>query len=143
MPPLYLKLSKSPPSLVSYQASGLSTSPRLAGLTTFLESKMLSKYSIFFVSFVYLIGTSKTHHGRPLVSREQLLNSASSDFLLSSRDLPTGTCNAETPCANKACCWSNNLCGYSKTECGTGCRSTSMPRQNVDHMLHRIRKSAP
>ena len=53
----------------------------MAGLITFLESKMLSKYSVvLFVSFVYLIGSPKSHHERPLVSCEQLLNSASNDF---------------------------------------------------------------
>ncbi|KUI67400.1 Killer toxin subunits alpha/beta [Cytospora mali] len=37
-------------------------------------------------------------------------------------DLPTGTCNAATPCANGACCGSNNLCGYSAAFCGDGCQ---------------------
>ena len=68
----------------------------MAGLITFLESKMLSKYSIvLFVSFVYLISATKTHHGWPLVGRKQLLNSTSNDFLLSSKELPTSTYNAE------------------------------------------------
>ncbi|KAI0476398.1 hypothetical protein GGR56DRAFT_642454 [Xylariaceae sp. FL0804] len=40
--------------------------------------------------------------------------------LLTGRDLPTGTCNAATPCVNAACCGTNGLCGYSPTECGTG-----------------------
>ncbi|KAK9772778.1 putative chitinase [Seiridium cardinale] len=39
---------------------------------------------------------------------------------LQHRDLPTGTCNAETPCVNAACCGTNGLCGYSPTECGSG-----------------------
>lgn len=35
--------------------------------------------------------------------------------------LPTGTCDASTPCVNAACCGTNNgLCGYSPTECGSG-----------------------
>ncbi|KAJ9138369.1 Family 18 glycoside hydrolase [Pleurostoma richardsiae] len=38
------------------------------------------------------------------------------------RSLPTGTCDASTPCENGACCGSNNLCGYSPTSCGTGCQ---------------------
>lgn len=42
---------------------------------------------------------------------------------LNLRALPVGTCNSNTPCANGACCGSNNLCGYSPTECGTGCTS--------------------
>ncbi|SPQ21515.1 573ac707-bdbf-4043-aed7-ea8e4da8fe9b [Thermothielavioides terrestris] len=41
--------------------------------------------------------------------------------LLSSRDLPTGTCNDQTPCVNGACCSKNTgLCGYSPAECGAG-----------------------
>lgn len=39
------------------------------------------------------------------------------------RALPVGTCNSNTPCENGACCGSNSLCGYSPTECGTGCTS--------------------
>lgn len=42
---------------------------------------------------------------------------------LNLRALPVGTCNSGTPCVNGACCGSNNLCGYSPTECGTGCSS--------------------
>ena len=41
--------------------------------------------------------------------------------LLQGRDLlPTGTCNAETPCPIAACCGTNGLCGYSAAECGVG-----------------------
>ncbi|KAF2219278.1 hypothetical protein BDZ85DRAFT_44460 [Elsinoe ampelina] len=36
-------------------------------------------------------------------------------------DLPIGTCNAQTPCPNGACCSGvTNLCGYSSSECGPG-----------------------
>lgn len=42
---------------------------------------------------------------------------------LKQRALPVGTCNSDTPCENGACCGSNKLCGYSPTECGTGCTS--------------------
>ncbi|KAI0437594.1 hypothetical protein F4803DRAFT_537994 [Xylaria telfairii] len=42
------------------------------------------------------------------------------DQPLLSRALPTGTCNADTPCVNAACCGTNGLCGYSPTECGMG-----------------------
>ena len=42
---------------------------------------------------------------------------------LHKRDLPIGTCNAQTPCPNGACCGSNGLCGYSPAECGSGCSS--------------------
>lgn len=44
-------------------------------------------------------------------------------FELQGRDLPTGTCNANTPCVNGACCGKDNLCGYSPKSCGSGCRS--------------------
>jgi hypothetical protein len=43
--------------------------------------------------------------------------------LLQARDgngLPTGTCNAQTPCPIAACCGTNGLCGYSPSECGQG-----------------------
>lgn len=51
--------------------------------------------------------------------QQQQHNSSSLDR----RDvLPTGTCNAATPCANGACCGANNLCGYSAAFCGTGCQ---------------------
>lgn len=43
-----------------------------------------------------------------------------SHFLLDGRALPTGTCDANTPCVNAACCGTNGLCGYSPTECGAG-----------------------
>jgi len=42
---------------------------------------------------------------------------------LAPRALPIGTCNANTPCPNGACCGSNGLCGYSPAECGSGCAS--------------------
>lgn len=45
---------------------------------------------------------------------------ARSSRSLSTRDLPEGTCNADTPCANSACCGTTGLCGYSPTECGSG-----------------------
>jgi len=42
-------------------------------------------------------------------------------------DLPIGTCNAQTPCPNGACCsggeGGNGLCGYSPAECGATCTS--------------------
>jgi hypothetical protein len=102
----------------------------MAGLITFLESKMLSKYSIvLFVSFVYLISASKTHHGWPLVGRKQLLNSTSNDFLLSSKELPTSTYNAERLAREKV--------AVGVTTC------QDIRKRNVDHMLHRIRESAP
>lgn len=47
--------------------------------------------------------------------------------LLYSRGLPTGTCNAQTPCENAACCGTNGLCGYSPTECGSGMDQMIVP----------------
>lgn len=41
-------------------------------------------------------------------------------YSLLPRALPIGTCNAQTPCENAACCGTNGLCGYSPTECGAG-----------------------
>ncbi|EUC34226.1 glycoside hydrolase family 18 protein [Bipolaris zeicola 26-R-13] len=36
-------------------------------------------------------------------------------------ELPVGTCNAQTPCVNGACCSGvSGLCGYSPSECGVG-----------------------
>ena len=50
------------------------------------------------------------------------LNPRLRDVPLHPRDLPTGTCNAATPCANKACCGKDNLCGYSPKSCASGCQ---------------------
>lgn len=47
-------------------------------------------------------------------------------FELQERDLPTGTCDSNTPCVNGACCGTDNLCGYSPKSCGTGCQSNCM-----------------
>ncbi|KAI9730799.1 MAG: hypothetical protein M1818_008079 [Claussenomyces sp. TS43310] len=54
----------------------------------------------------------------PVAARSRDPNSS-----LVSRALPIGTCDSSTPCPNGACCGSNGLCGYSPTECGTGCTS--------------------
>ena len=56
------------------------------------------------------------------VSNEQSLNPQLTTVPLAARDLPTGTCNSGTPCANGACCSKKNLCGYSKDFCGDGCQ---------------------
>ncbi|THW73572.1 glycoside hydrolase [Aureobasidium pullulans] len=50
----------------------------------------------------------------------ELAKDSRSSLGLATRDLPTGTCNADTPCVNGACCGTNGLCGYSPTECGSG-----------------------
>lgn len=48
------------------------------------------------------------------------LDRSGDSYALFSRDLPTGTCNAQTPCPIAACCGKNGLCGYSPSECGAG-----------------------
>lgn len=53
---------------------------------------------------------------------DQSLNPRLTTVPLAARDLPTGTCNSGTPCANGACCSKTNLCGYSKDFCGAGCQ---------------------
>ncbi|KAF2147914.1 glycoside hydrolase family 18 protein, partial [Myriangium duriaei CBS 260.36] len=50
------------------------------------------------------------------------LNPVLMSLPLDKRDLPTGTCNSQTPCVNGACCGPDNLCGYTHKQCGTGCR---------------------
>ena len=52
--------------------------------------------------------------------RGHSLNPQLTTLPLGKRDLPTGTCNAGTPCANGACCSKTNLCGYSKDFCADG-----------------------
>jgi len=74
------------------------------------------------VSCVSFATASRPSNGIPLHFRGKAINSTSRNSQLGARDLPTGTCDAQTPCANKACCGSNNLCGYAAKECGTGCR---------------------
>lgn len=54
-------------------------------------------------------------------------SSLDSAHLLYSRGLPTGTCNAQTPCENAACCGTNGLCGYSPTEYGSGMDKVAVP----------------
>ncbi len=51
----------------------------------------------------------------------QSLKSRLTTLPLEDRDLPIGTCNSGTPCANGACCTKTNLCGYSKDFYGSGC----------------------
>lgn len=70
----------------------------------------------FFCSFLCVISAINPAHGTLLDARRQ------STFPLALRDLPTGTCNARTPCANGACCSKNNIWGYSKDFCGDGCQ---------------------
>lgn len=54
---------------------------------------------------------------------------------LSQSELPTGTCNAQTPCVNSACCGTNGLCGYSPTECGAAiAHPIVMQKQSVANM---------
>ena len=94
------------------------------------------------------------------LSNEQSLNPRLTTVPLLARDLPTGTCNAGTPCANGACCSKTNLCGYSKDFCGDGCQHNcksydpsvvgclltkdlqAMRKLNADHMQLKGIKSA-
>ncbi|KAI2465893.1 hypothetical protein F4781DRAFT_424486 [Annulohypoxylon bovei var. microspora] len=52
------------------------------------------------------------------------------------RALPTGTCNANTPCENAACCGTNGLCGYSPTECGAATTRACQPVDPEDLNLN-------
>ncbi|KAJ5098775.1 hypothetical protein N7532_005776 [Penicillium argentinense] len=45
---------------------------------------------------------------------------AFSEYSLLGANLPEGTCNGDTPCANAACCSTGGICGYSLAECGKG-----------------------
>ena len=94
------------------------------------------------------------------ILNEQSLNPQLTTVPLAVRDLPTGTCNSGTPCANGACCSKNNLCGYSKDFCGDGCQHNcecphpvavrpglttdpqAMRKLNADLMLLKASKSA-
>ncbi|KAH0437120.1 glycosyl hydrolase family 18 [Colletotrichum camelliae] len=68
-----------------------------------------------------------------------LLNSAFSilgtDAPAELLELPVGTCNAETPCVNGACCSGiSGLCGYSPSECGVGnCTSNCDAKAECGH----------
>lgn len=61
-------------------------------------------------------------------SNEQSLNPRLTTVPLAPRDLPIGTCNSGTPCANGACCSKTKLCGYSKDFCGDGCQHNCKSR---------------
>ncbi|KAH9206557.1 hypothetical protein DL95DRAFT_375269 [Leptodontidium sp. 2 PMI_412] len=69
-----------------------------------------------FKSFLLVTILSAVTIASPIESR-----SPNPNFSLLPRALPIGTCDPTTPCPNGACCGSNGLCGYSPTECGTGC----------------------
>lgn len=79
---------------------------------------------ILAAALAFLSATQATPHVLPHRSRSPGLRfdgvSDHNILGLSSRGLPTGTCNANTPCENAACCGTNGLCGYSPTECGVG-----------------------
>lgn len=57
--------------------------------------------------------------GHEMIRRDEALTQTNTLFV---RDLPVGTCDANTPCPNGACCGSDNLCGYTPKQCGAGCR---------------------
>jgi hypothetical protein len=75
---------------------------------------MKSLYVLFAIS-IFTIGGAHLHPSFA-VSPDQNANNS----LITTRDLPTGTCNANTPCPIVACCGTNGLCGYSPSECGAG-----------------------
>ncbi|EFX05487.1 class 5 chitinase 1 [Grosmannia clavigera kw1407] len=65
----------------------------------------------------------------------------SSHSFLKARSLPTGTCNAETPYENDACCGSDNLCGYSPKSCSTGCQHNCECLYTVSCYIHLLTMS--
>lgn len=81
---------------------------------SFIDSKMA------ITRFTYIVALSWAIEALALPQYD-LIHSVG--IQLTPRALPVGTCNPDTPCENGACCGSNNLCGYSPTECGTGCMS--------------------
>ena len=76
-----------------------------------------------FASYLCLVAAATSTYGIRLNARGQSLHPRLTTVPLAARDLPIGTCNAQTPCANGACCGKTNLCGYSKDFCGDGCQS--------------------
>lgn len=87
---------------------------------------LLRRLVSFAVTAVGIVAAWEPTHGIRLdargheqISRDQTSTQANT---LLGRDLPVGTCNENTPCANGACCGSDNLCGYAPKQCGTGCR---------------------
>ena len=77
--------------------------------------------TLFWAEEYYCIGISGKSK-REEDPKAMSLNPRSTYYPLDKRDLPTGTCNAQTLCVNGACCGSDNLCGYSSKSCGSGCQ---------------------
>lgn len=107
-------------SLVHLTARPLS----IRGLSSFLSrlaagSFVMRSQKLWFLFLATLFRVEAEH---AILSTEKSLNTRELGILLQ-RDLPIGTCNSDTPCPNGACCGSNGLCGYSPTECGSGCTS--------------------
>ncbi|OCL06227.1 glycoside hydrolase family 18 protein, partial [Glonium stellatum] len=76
----------------------------------------LLKFILLGIAFGF-VGVEGSLSGRDIT---WATNSDLDASLLLERGLPTGTCNAQTPCENAACCGTNGLCGYSPTNCGSG-----------------------
>lgn len=74
------------------------------------------------ISYLSLVSTVSPTHGFHLHARGYSLSPRGPNSSLLARDLPIGTCNADTPCSNGACCSKSNLCGYSKDFCGDNCQ---------------------
>lgn len=72
-------------------------------------------------NYLYLTEAARIHF-KHLDDEVAVDNSSMPYAVLGARDLPIGTCNADTPCANGACCGKSNNCGWSKDFCGAGCQ---------------------
>lgn len=74
--------------------------------------------SVHAIPAVSVQGGTSLHSLRGNPQIELLLHAR--NILVERAELPTGTCNAQTPCPIAACCGKNGLCGYSPAECGSG-----------------------
>lgn len=94
----------------------------LLGALTILSNLYQLRAAPFLEGAVHEIGLHLDRHETDdaLLWDTSSFQSPHSLAILQGRDLPTGTCNADTPCVNAACCGTNGLCGYSPTECGQG-----------------------
>lgn len=69
----------------------------------------LNSYIVVLLNYLSLVPATSPIHGIPLDVRGQALSPRVTNFPVEPRDvLPTGTCNSQTPCANGACCGSDN-----------------------------------
>jgi len=122
----------------SFAQENAITAPQLYKWNTQLGASGQNCSTSFWAGYYYCIGVSTSSSKRwadeiaadglnavDVRKLEPLGTSLNPQLLtvpVNKRDLPTGTCNAATPCVNGACCGSDNLCGYSSKSCGTGCQ---------------------